>query len=66
MADQRIFEEAFMDRYRKYRQAIDQGDGYNSCYYFGALNNMRHVLEQEFKYTKEGFQGLINEAIKNG
>ena len=66
MADRKTFEEAFMDRYRKYRHAAEKGDGYNSCYYLGALNNMRRVLEQEFEYTEEGLQGLINSAIKNG
>lgn len=66
MADQRTFERSLQNHYKKYREAIDQKDGYSICFHYGAMNNMRRVLERDYGYTAEKIQELINEAIKNG
>lgn len=66
MADQGTFERALQENYRNYRKAIDQKDGYNICLYYGAMNNMRRILEQEYGYTEAMIQKLINETIKKG
>lgn len=66
MADRQTYEKALQAHYVKYRRAIDLKDGYSICRHYGAMNNMRRVLEQDYGYTEEGIQGLINDAIKNG
>ena len=66
MADRQTFERSLQDHYMEYRKAIDQKDGYGIHLHYGAMNNMRRVLESDYGYTEEGIQGLINEATKNG
>ena len=66
MADRQTFERSLQDHYMEYRKAIDQKDGYSIHLHYGAMNNMRRVLESDYGYTEEGIQGLINEATKNG
>lgn len=75
MDNEEIFIRQFIAHYMSYRAAILQGDKYMINLYYGYMNNMKHVLqdEQRFGRNAEELQALIanaeqivREAIKNG
>lgn len=54
------FEKSLVDQYRKYRKAIEQKDGYAINLHYGMMNNIKHVLKQEYGLTEKEIQALIS------
>lgn len=59
-ATRQTFEKSLLDQYQKYQEAIKKKDGYAINLHYGMMNNMKHVLKQEYGLTEKEIQALIS------
>lgn len=59
--DPKHFARAFVKHFEKYKKAKQSKDRFEACMQYGAMNNIRIVLQQKFGFTTEDI-----EALKNG
>ena len=55
-----VFEKSLVEQYRKYREAVENKDGYEINLRFGLMNNMKRVLMQEYGLKEDDVQALIS------